>query len=49
MTSLSTLSAEARGLTKAAKQAEESGNSDQARALYLQAAGKTGRKEDDKG
>jgi transitional endoplasmic reticulum ATPase len=40
MTSLSTLSAEARGLTKAAKQAEESGNSDQARALYLQAAGK---------
>jgi transitional endoplasmic reticulum ATPase len=40
MTSLSTSAAEARGLTKAAKQAEESGNSEQARALYLQAAGK---------
>lgn len=40
MTSLSTLSAEARGLTKAAKQAEESGSIEQARALYLQAAGK---------
>ena len=40
MPSASTLSAEARGLTKAAKQAEESGNIDQARALYLQAAGK---------
>ncbi|MCX9011343.1 MAG: AAA family ATPase [Candidatus Methanoperedens sp.] len=35
-----TLSAEARGLTKAAKQAEEAGNIEQARALYLQAAGK---------
>ncbi|MCZ7362795.1 MAG: hypothetical protein O8C58_05620, partial [Candidatus Methanoperedens sp.] len=40
MPSSATLSAEARGLTKAAKQAEESGNLDQARALYLQAAGK---------
>ncbi len=40
MPSSSTLSAEARGLTKAAKAAEESGNFDQARALYLQAAGK---------
>ncbi len=33
-------SAEARGLTKAAKQAEEAGNIEQARALYLRAAGK---------
>jgi transitional endoplasmic reticulum ATPase len=40
MPSASTLAAEARGLTKAAKQAEESGNIDQARALYLQTAGK---------
>ena len=40
MTSASTLAAEALRPTKAAKQAEESGNSDQARALYLQAAGK---------
>ncbi len=40
MPSSATLSAEARGLTKAAKQAEESGNLDHARALYLQAAGK---------
>lgn len=40
MPSFATLSAEARGLTKAAKSAEESGNIEQARALYLQAAGK---------
>jgi transitional endoplasmic reticulum ATPase len=40
MPSSTTLSAEARGLAKAAKSAEEAGNIEQARSLYLQAAGK---------
>jgi len=40
MPSSLTLSAEARGLTKAAKSAEKAGNIDKARTLYLQAAGK---------
>jgi transitional endoplasmic reticulum ATPase len=40
MSTAPTLSAEARGLTKAARSAEEAGNIEQARALYLQAAGK---------
>ncbi len=40
MPSSFTLSAEARGLSKAAKSAEEAGAIEQARSLYLQAAGK---------